>query len=116
MNRHLFLILLFVSSVLSVIVALSIGSAHTEPAEVWAALSGSDSSLASEVILELRLPRAMAAFGTGAALALAGAMMQVLLRNPLADPYILGTSGGAAVAAFLAMLAGSGIYIINSAA
>ena len=55
---------------------------------------------------DLRLPRALAAFAAGGLLALAGALMQVLLRNPLADPYVLGISGGAAVGALAAMLAG----------
>ena len=53
-----------------------------------------------------RLPRAIAAFAVGGMLALAGALLQVLLRNPLADPYILGISGGAAVAALAALLLG----------
>ena len=69
-----------------------------------------------DVVMELRLPRATAAFGTGAALALAGALMQVLLRNPLADPYILGTSGGAAVAALVAMLLGATSVLVDTAA
>ncbi len=65
-------------------------------------------SLADTILWELRLPRALAAFATGGLLALAGALMQVLLRNPLADPYILGVSGGAASAALLLMLLGAG--------
>ncbi len=60
----------------------------------------------SRVIGELRFPRAIAAFITGALLALAGCLMQVLLRNPLADPYILGLSGGAAAFALVGMAAG----------
>ena len=52
-----------------------------------------------EIILQLRLPRALAAFAVGGLLALAGALLQLLLRNPLADPYVLGVSGGAAVGA-----------------
>jgi iron complex transport system permease protein len=55
------------------------------------------------IVLQLRLPRVLAAFATGALLSLAGALMQVLLRNPLADPYVLGISGGAAVGALLAL-------------
>lgn len=55
---------------------------------------------------EIRIPRTMAAFTTGGLLALAGVIMQVLLRNPLADPYILGISGGAAVGALSAILIG----------
>src|SRR5688572_11928361 len=59
------------------------------------------------IVWELRLPRALAAFGTGVVLALAGVLMQALLRNPLADPYVLGVSGGAAVGALGLMLAGA---------
>ncbi|HEX8962885.1 MAG TPA: iron ABC transporter permease, partial [Rhodocyclaceae bacterium] len=62
---------------------------------------------------ELRLPRALAAFATGGLLAVAGAWMQVLLRNPLADPYVMGASGGAAVGALTAMLAGLALAFVN---
>ncbi|HTY02775.1 MAG TPA: iron ABC transporter permease [Rhodocyclaceae bacterium] len=65
-----------------------------------------DDALARQVIFDLRLPRALAAFACGGLLALAGSLMQVLLRNPLADPYVLGVSGGAAVGALTAMLLG----------
>jgi iron complex transport system permease protein len=63
--------------------------------------------------MQLRLPRALAAFAVGGLLALAGALMQILLRNPLADPYVLGLSGGAAVGALGAMLAGLGAFAAN---
>jgi iron complex transport system permease protein len=55
------------------------------------------------LVWELRLPRATAAWVTGALLAVAGCLMQVLLRNPLADPYVLGLSGGASVFALLGL-------------
>jgi iron complex transport system permease protein len=58
------------------------------------------------VIAELRLPRAIAAMTTGVLLSLAGCLMQVLLRNPLADPYVLGLSGGAAAFALITMSLG----------
>jgi iron complex transport system permease protein len=61
---------------------------------------------AGDVVLQLRLPRALAGFACGGLLALAGALMQVLLRNPLADPYVLGISGGAGVGAMFALLVG----------
>src|SRR5690606_15084284 len=54
---------------------------------------------ANDWIWSLRWPRALSAFAVGGLLALAGALMQLLLRNPLADPYILGVSGGAATGA-----------------
>jgi len=68
------------------------------------------------IVTELRLPRTMAALVTGALLALAGALMQVLLRNPLADPYVLGVSGGAAAFALATMLFGLTMIPIELAA
>jgi iron complex transport system permease protein len=61
------------------------------------------------VLWQLRLPRALSAFAAGGLLALAGSLLQALLRNPLADAYVLGVSGGAAVGALLALLAGAGL-------
>ncbi len=58
-------------------------------------------SQADDLLWQLRLPRALSAFAVGGLLALAGALMQLLLRNPLADPYVLGVSGGAATGAML---------------
>ena len=62
-------------------------------------------AIEANVIWQLRYPRALSAFAVGALLALAGALMQVLLRNPLADPYVLGVSGGAAAGAMGMLLA-----------
>lgn len=56
----------------------------------------------SEIVWMLRMPRVFSAFAVGGSLALAGAIMQLLLRNPLADPYVLGVSGGAAAGALAA--------------
>lgn len=102
----LLLCALAAAAVLAIVAALSIGSAISDPVEFWRAALGDEHSLARTLALELRLPRALLAFTIGAMLALAGVLMQVLLRNPLADPYILGISGGASVAALAAMLAG----------
>ncbi len=68
------------------------------------------------IILQLRLPRALAAMVTGGLLAMAGAYMQVLLRNPLADPYVLGVSGGAAIGALLALMLGLGSSLVSGGA
>jgi iron complex transport system permease protein len=73
-------------------------------------------SLDAQILWQLRLPRMANAFITGALLGVAGALMQVLLRNPLADPYILGVSGGASVGALLAMMAGAGSLALQSGA
>ena len=67
-------------------------------------------------MLALRLERAVVAWHTGAALALSGVLMQALLRNPLADPYILGVSGGAAVGALLALLLGLALWWVDAGA
>ncbi|ATJ82054.1 iron(III) dicitrate transport system permease protein FecD [Halomonas beimenensis] len=96
--------------------ALALGSVALAPGELLAVLAGDGEALHRTLVLELRLPRALAAFGTGALLALAGALMQILLRNPLADPYVLGLSGGASVAALAAMLAGLAATLVAGAA
>lgn len=106
MNRVLLMVMLCMLALASMVFALSYGSIASGPAAAWSALLHGTNPVLHDVILNLRGPRALAAFGTGSALALAGVMMQVLLRNPLADPYILGTSGGAAVAALSGMLLG----------
>ncbi len=106
-RRALFVLaLLAVAAMLSLLVSLAVGSVALAPDAVWVALYGEGDSMAVEVVRNLRLPRALAAFACGGLLALAGALMQVLLRNPLADPYVLGISGGAAVGALAAMLLG----------
>lgn len=97
----------------ALVAALAIGSTPIALAEVLRLLLLPDASTASEVLHSLRLPRALAAFGTGGLLALAGALMQVLLRNPLADPYVLGVSGGAAVGALSALLLGFGAVLVQ---
>lgn len=98
--------MLLLLSPASMAVSLATGSVHLTWNELWALLTGGDAGLTGRVILELRLPRSVSAFAVGGLLALAGALMQVLLRNPLADPYVLGVSGGAAVGALGAMLLG----------
>ena len=103
-------------ALLSLLIALAAGSLPVSAADVVRALGGKSDGLAGEVINGLRLPRALAAFACGGLLALAGALMQVLLRNPLADPYVLGISGGAAVGALSAMLAGLTLALMNLAA
>lgn len=110
------LIILAALSVAALLFAVSMGSGTAGSGTLRALMAGGADPLETDIILRLRLPRALAAFGTGAALALAGALMQVLLRNPLADPYVLGTSGGAAVGALGAMLLGSAGLAVDAAA
>lgn len=97
----------------SMAVALLAGDVPVSWSELLHGLAGEDDGIAASVVRNLRLPRALGAFACGALLALAGALMQVLLRNPLADPYVLGVSGGAAVGALSGMLFGFGLVIVD---
>ncbi len=112
----LVILLLALIGLASLVVALAAGSLPVSAADVARALLGDTSGVAAEVVRELRLPRALAAFACGGLLALAGALMQVLLRNPLADPYVLGISGGASVGALSAMLFGLPLLLVNGGA
>ena len=102
----LVLLSLIIVSAASLALAVAVGSVSLDLGD----------ALSRQVVLELRLPRALAAFACGGLLALAGALMQVLLRNPLADPYVLGVSGGASVGALLAMLFGLPLMLIDGGA
>jgi iron complex transport system permease protein len=97
--------------VLIAIVAVAMGSEHvpfgTILRIIWSDLTGGgiDASLEQKIIIaEIRLPRVIMAILVGAALSVAGASYQALLRNPLADPYILGVSTGAALGAISATI------------
>ena len=106
---------LLLGAVLACVLALVAGDMPIGLTEVFAALTGGE-GMAADIIRELRLPRAVAAFVCGGLLATAGALMQVLLRNPLADPYILGISGGAAVGALLGMTLGWAALAVDALA
>jgi iron complex transport system permease protein len=119
--RHLRLLaVLAVCAAGSLLVALLVGSVPLTAAQVLDALSGQSSAdvqkIVHDIVWQLRLPRALAAFVCGALLASSGVLLQVLLRNPLADPYVLGISGGAALGALGAMLAGAALAVMNLAA
>lgn len=103
-RRSALLILLSLAGVAALALAAAVACGST------GCLTGS-----SDILWQLRLPRALSAFAVGGLLALAGALMQVLLRNPLADPYVLGVSGGAASGAMLAMLAAPAAMAVWSA-
>jgi len=110
------LLLLLLITLVSVLVSLTSGSVSIDYPSLLAILSGDGDALATQIIIELRWPRTLAALTTGGLLSIAGALMQVLLRNPLADPYVLGISGGAATGALLALLLGLGSLALHGAA
>ena len=110
------LVALILLGILAVTLAIAVGSAQVGVGKVLWVFAGGGSELDRTLILDLRLPRVLSAFAVGGLLAVAGALMQVLLRNPLADPYVLGLSGGAAVGALLAMLAGMAGLVVSGSA
>lgn len=105
-NAGWLLAVLSLTVIASLLLALASGSVELKAQELWAIIAHQGESLHQTVVWEIRLPRALSAFATGGLLALGGALMQVLLRNPLADPYILGVSGGASAAALVVMMLG----------
>jgi iron complex transport system permease protein len=110
------LTVLVVLAVLTMLAALLSGSSGISARQALAALAGSGDAATRTVLYSVRLPRVLAAFGVGSLLALSGVLLQALFRNPLADPYVLGVSGGAAVGALLAMIAGLAVAVVQSAA
>ena len=107
---------LFILAVAVGLVSLASGPATVSMREVVNILLAQPEGINSQIVLEFRLPRVVSGFIVGGMLALAGALMQVLLRNPLAEPYILGISGGSSAFALLAISAGlAGAWITLSA-
>lgn len=105
------MLLLLVSLTLS----LSLGNLSLSWAD-WLDWLGPAQTSGAQIIDQIRWPHSFSALLAGGLLALAGLLMQVLLRNPLADPFVLGLSGGASVAALLAMLAGFSGWLLSGAA
>lgn len=107
-----------VALVLSIVVAVTIGPADIQFGEVWASIAShlgfGDSPLSvlrDGIVWELRLPRVLTAAAVGAGLAISGAVMQAITRNPLADPYLLGLSSGASLGAVAVLLLGAAVIL-----
>lgn len=110
------LLLLLAALVVACAAALMFGTIDIGVAESWRALFGQGDPTAVVVVRALRLPRIVLAALIGAGLGMSGAALQGVLRNPLAEPYLLGVSGGAAVGAVLAVAAGLTFALIPMAA
>jgi iron complex transport system permease protein len=119
MSRSLLVgLLLAAGVVVSITFAITFGPADIRVDEVWASvlshLGLGDSPLSplrDGIVWELRLPRVLTAAAVGAGLAIAGAVMQAITRNPLADPYLLGLSSGASLGAVAVLLLGVAIAL-----
>ncbi|HEV2291804.1 MAG TPA: iron ABC transporter permease, partial [Gemmatimonadales bacterium] len=88
------------------VAGLAFGAVRLSPAEVWRALTDAGAA-GAPIVRELRAPRVVLGFLIGGSLAVSGASLQALVRNPLADPYLLGLSGGAGLGAVLAIALGA---------
>lgn len=107
----LFITLTFIVAALSLL-SLSVGGVGVPLKEVLASLAGQNAEASNLIIMQFRLPRIAAAILIGAALAVAGALLQGVIRNPLASPDLLGVTGGASVAvvAFMTFVTGYSIH------
>jgi len=108
-RRNVVIVMLVLSGALAVVAAgaLAVGGVHVALSDVWKSLAGiGPRTDATVIVREIRLPRIVLAALVGAALAVAGTALQALLRNPLADPYVLGISSGAALGDIAALWIG----------
>ncbi|MHC5279104.1 FecCD family ABC transporter permease [Listeria kieliensis] len=100
-RRFLSFIIVLVLLVVVFFYSLTTGSVKLSYAEVWQSLAGNGSALSDQLVFNLRLPRILIAFLVGAALAIAGCLLQGVMRNPLADPGVIGVSAGGGLVAIV---------------
>jgi iron complex transport system permease protein len=96
---------LIAAALLALLLGIGVGSVPLGPQDIWRGLMESGGPTA-DIVRQLRLPRVLLAFVVGGSLGVSGAALQALVRNPLADPYLLGLSGGAGLGAVLGLAAG----------
>lgn len=119
MSRRASGLLLVVLAALAVLLGVRLGEVPISWAEALRALGGGGDAVHRRIVLQWRLPRGLMGVLVGGGLAVAGATFQALLRNPLAEPYILGISGGAAAGAVVVLtlgLATGGSWVLPAAA
>jgi iron complex transport system permease protein len=109
-------LLLVVALLVSLVAAAVFGTVHIDIADAFRAFFGAGDDYTVVVVRSLRLPRIVLASLVGAGLGLSGAALQGVLRNPLAEPYLLGVSGGAAVGAVIAVALGVAFVFVPFAA
>jgi len=112
-RAQLITLLLLFFSIASFFISLNSGSVHISLEQTTMIILHHSNSWRANVLWDVRFPRLVAAFVAGGLLALSGSLLQVLLRNPLADPYILGISGGAAFFNLVAMVLGFSMSFSN---
>jgi iron complex transport system permease protein len=102
----------------AIVIAMSLVAGSTEIGmrDAASAVLGNPAEPAHTVVMELRVPRVLSALAIGALLAVAGTLLQALFRNPLADSYVLGVSGGSSLGALLALLVGGSLWLVQTSA
>jgi len=113
--RYKILILVLVGIVL-VLASLSTGGTFISPGSLVDALAGGGDPVYYTILVKLRLPRVLLALVIGASLAVSGTVFQAVLKNPLADPYIIGVSGGAALGATIGIVCNAAPSMVSAAA
>ena len=111
-----FLIGAFIALAALAVLGIAVGAISIAPSAIWPALHGEGDPMTVAIVQTLRLPRVVAAALVGAALAMAGGALQGALRNALAEPYLLGVSGGAAAGAVIAVALGTATSAVVSLA
>lgn len=106
-----------IAAIAALATGVLVGPADLQPATVWQAVLGQGDDVTVAIVRNLRMPRVVLAFAVGGSLAVTGAVLQALVRNPLADPYLLGLSGGAGLGAVGAIALGlRGAWALPAAA
>lgn len=113
--RKLFLLGLIILTLFGFFVSLKLGPVKTPAGEIFRAITSRESAF-HDIVLNLRLPRAILAYLVGASLALSGAILQGYFRNPLADPFILGASSGASLGAVISLQLGLAVNLVGLSA
>jgi len=103
-KRRTTFIALLILLVVTATISLMVGPVRFTLAEIWHGLTVNDETLERRVVWELRFPRVIIGMLVGACLAIAGAILQAIMRNPLADPGIIGVSSGGGIAAITVMI------------
>lgn len=119
-NQQVIMILVLAMCVFSFFCALSFGAANITFTDVWQSLwqsllpheTSNDTNFIQRIIVELRMPRALLAFLAGSGLAISGLILQIVTRNPLADPYLFGISSGASLGVVILIAFTGGIFTV----
>ena len=98
-KRFVVAVLALVALGAAIVVGIAVGPVYIGPGVVWDALLGHGEGTSAMIVNEIRLPRVLVGAMVGASLAMSGAILQGVTRNPLADPHIVGISAGAAMVA-----------------